>query len=201
MTTYRQDRGFTDYVHKHLAEPLIYSPLNWSTAPFDAEELERMDMHEGVDYLMRVESGDVVGVQERFRDKDYAKYSDATLRYRRDGNKHAERRKSEFYKIIARYLVYGITNGSKRKDKREELSEFLKWVILDLEALRTKFQQKLMVIDGQSGLKHSKCADGKLYCPVMFNRDGSSSFVVVDVPLLHDLWGMECIFAQKGFLE
>ncbi len=200
MAAYYQDRRFTDYVHSQLAEPLIYESLGWSTVPMDAEELERMDINEGVDYVMWKENGDMIGVQERFRDAEYAKYTDATLRYRRDGNRHSARVKSEFYKIRAHYLVYGITNGSKRKQKRETLTGFIKWVILDLDFLRKKFKEGGIVIDRERKWKRCRRDGDKLLCPEMFNHDGSSSFLPFDVPLLKDLWGREPILAEKGFL-
>lgn len=200
MASYYSDRRFTDYVHGHLAEPLIYAPLNWSTAPIDAEELEYQDLHHGVDYQMELHDGNIVGVQERFRGREYAKYSDATLRYRRDNSTVAERVKSEYHKIKARYLVYGITNGSKRRTERDSLTGFLKWVILDLDLFREKVRKRLILVD-EKGESYGRTTEGKLYCPVKFNTDGSSSFLIIDIPRLYRLWGMDCIFAQKGFLK
>ena len=198
---YHQDRGFTDYVHSQLAEPLIYDPLGWASVPMDAEELERMDMHEGVDYVMYDQNRDVVGVQERFRGAEYAKYNDATLRFRRDGNPHRNRVRSEFYKIRAKYLVYGITNGSKHKNKRETLTDFIKWVVLDLDFLRKKFKEGAIAIDRSRKWKTCRRDGDRLLCPEMFNPDRSSSFLPFDVPLLSELWGREPIFSEKGFLS
>ena len=117
MANYSSDRSFTDYVHNHLAIPIIYRKLNWDISEIDAKVLETIDINEGIDYVLNNSSGETVLVQERFHDSFYSKYNDATLRFRRDQNQNPERIKSEFYKIKADYLVYGITNGSKFPEK------------------------------------------------------------------------------------
>lgn len=200
MAKYNADRNFTNYVHDELTIPLIYNKIGWSVQDIDAAELEKMDINEGIDYILLDHSdGRTITVQERFRDNYYKNYNDATLRYRRDSNQNPERIKSEFFKIKADYLVYGITDGSKWPEKRHTLTDFLKWVILDVKFIQSKFkEEKIKIVEDA----RSMCwIDGDiLYCPENFNPDGSSSFIPFDIKLIVQLWGSAPIFSQKGYL-
>jgi len=199
MSLYSQDRGFTDFVHENLAVPIIYNSMDWSVKNIAPTELEKLDINKGVDYVITDGNGMVATVPERFRDNFYSKYNDATLRFRRDFNPNPSRVESEFYKIEADYLVYGITNGKKFIDKRHTLSDFVKWVVLDLRFIQNKYKSKELVIVSDN--KITCWADkGVLYCPENFNPDRSSSFIPFDVPLMFSLWGMGPIVKQKGFL-
>jgi hypothetical protein len=199
MSKYDKDRSFTNYVHEFLAIPLIYDKLGWKIKNIDPAELERKDLNEGIDYVLNDDNGKLIYVQERFRDAYYKNYNDATLRFRRDSNTHPERIESEFYKIKADFLVYGITNGKKFKDKRHTLTDFIKWVILDLRFIRDKYKNAEIEIV-KSHRKTCWIENNVLKCPENFNPDGSSSFVPFDIKLIFDLWGKDPIIAQKGFL-
>jgi hypothetical protein len=198
MANYSSDRSFTDYVHNHLAIPIIYKKLNWDISEIDAEVLKNIDMNEGIDYVLNNRSGETVLVQERFRDSFYSKYNDATLRFRRDQNPNPERIKSEFYKIKANYLVYGITNGSKFPEKRHTLTDFIKWVVLDLEFIRNQFELGKIKIVTSSKI-NCWIEEDVLHCPENFNPDGSSSFIPFDILLLKKLFGNRPIKEQEGY--
>jgi hypothetical protein len=198
MALYNDDRNFTNYVHQHLAVPIIYEPLGWTEKEIDAAQLEFIDINEGVDYVFENEEEYEIKTQERFRDNYYKNYTDCTLRYRRDKNADPTRHESEFYKIKADYLVYGITNGSKFLDKRHTLTDFLKYVVVDLKVLYDKIEQKLIV--PKYGAHVSYIKDGVMIVPIKDNTDDSSSFVAFDVKQLNDLFGDEnIIIAQKGY--
>jgi hypothetical protein len=200
MANYRGDRSFTDYVHVHLARPVIYEPLGWQELDLPADLLKRIDQDHGIDYVVRDRDGRDIRLQERFRESKYQNYTDATLRFRRDQNRHQDRVKSEFYKIEADYLVYGITNGTKELSKRAALTDFLKWVVLDLKLIQQKIKQgKLIIVSEKANRCYVK--NERLYCPENFNADGSSSFVPLDIKLIRKLWGDEPIFAQRGYLH
>ncbi len=98
MSKYDKDRSFTNYVHEFLAIPLIYDKIGWKIKDVDPDELERIDVNEGIDYVLYDNKSNIVFVQERFRDEFYKNYNDATLRFRREFNPHPDRIKSEFYK-------------------------------------------------------------------------------------------------------
>lgn len=200
MTLYKDDRSFTNYVHDELTIPIIYDSIGWKIKEIDAKELERIDINEGVDYVLTdCKNNATIKVQERFRDNYYKNYNDATLRYRRDFNPDPKRVKSEFYKIKADYLVYGITNGSKWPEKRNTLSDFIKWVILDLKIIKSKYKNgKIKIIS--SSRKTCWTQSDVLFCPENFNPDRSSSFLPFDIRLIYRLWGKSPILAQKGFL-
>jgi hypothetical protein len=199
MSKYKKDRSFTDYVHDVLTVPKIYTPLGWTIKTIDAEKLKQKDLNEGIDYILLNENGKTIFIQERFRDEYYKNYSDVTLRFRRQSNPNPKRIKSEFYKIKADYLVYGITNGQKFKEKRQSLTGFIKWAILDLHFIQWKISVGELIIATSS---QRKCwiENEKLYCPENFNPDKSSSFIPFDVNLIVKLWGKTPIIAQEGFL-
>ena len=156
-------------------------------------------MHLGIDYVFKNQHGQIINVQERFRDSFYQKYNDATLRYRRDKNTDPTRMKSEFFKIKSDYLVYGITNGKKFIEKRHTITEFIKWVVIDVNFLKKKYDDGLLKVINSRSL-YCKISNNKLLCPENFNPDGSSSFIPLDVSMLNTLWGSNVIIAQKGFI-
>ncbi len=198
MAHYSEDRSFSNFVHQKLALPLIYAPLAWTEKNMDKTELEKMDIHEGVDYVFSDSQGGEIKIQERFRDDFYTKYKDCTLRYRRDKNADQTRHESEFYKIKADFLVYGITNGSKFAEKRHTLTNFLKYVVVDLRILYAKIDAGL-VVPVRSG-NYSQIVKGKMFVPIKDNTDDSSSFVAFDILQLEELFGKEnIILAQKGY--
>lgn len=141
-------------------------------------------------------------MQERFREKKYQIYDDCTLRYRRDHNKDESRHESEFYKIKADYLVYGILNQSKEEminDKNKGMSSFIKYVIVDLGVLKRKIKEgRIKIVKG--GHRSYITNDGNMIIPEKDNYDNSSSFVALDVKQLQELFGHEdIIIKQVGY--
>lgn len=94
MSKYKNDHVFTDYVHKHLAVPLIYRSSLWTEVQLRKDYAKYIDMMDGIDYVFR--NGDnIMSVQKRFREEKYKDFSDFTIRYRRNENKVEERQESE----------------------------------------------------------------------------------------------------------
>jgi hypothetical protein len=190
-----KDWDFTNYVHDILAVPIIYQKMEWTNVMRD----ENADRDHGIDYFVTQKDGMVIGIQERFRDNYYSKYNDFTIRYRRDRNQYDDRHESEFYKIKAKYLIYGITNGKKFIDARGTLTNFLKYAIIDLGILNKKIEIGRIVIP--NGLHRvSKIQSDILIAAHNFNPDGSSDFIAFDVLMLDKLFGDEGIITyQEGF--
>ncbi len=198
-TSYSFDRPFTNFVHKNIAVPQIYKALGWEEVNLPAEEKERIDIHDSIDYTMRDKSGNIKTVQERFRDNYYStKYNDVTFRYRRDNNPHADRQQSEFFKIKAEFFLYGITNGSKFNFEKE-VSGFSKHCLFLVKPLLQKIESGNIII--KESIHKSYTQGGKLFIPHNFNKDGSSSFIAFDIPSLNRLWPGEIIILQKGFYQ
>ncbi len=196
-TNYNHDRPFTNYVHSKVAIPLIYNPLGWNEVSMSDEEKVRIDINDSIDYTMIDSEGNIKTIQERFRDNYYnTKYNDVTFRYRRDNNPHFDRRESEFYKIKAKYFLYGITNGSKFRYE-QEVTGFSKYCLFFVQPLITKIETGDIII--KENIYKSYTQGGKLFIPHNFNKDGSSSFIAFDVPALEKLWPGEIIIQQKGF--
>jgi hypothetical protein len=197
MSKYKNDRAFTDYVHKNIALPLIYRPLNWTEVTLRTDYAEYIDMMDGIDYVFR-NGNAIMSVQERFREEKYKDYSDFTIRYRRDDNKIAERHQSEYYKMKAHYFTYGIIDSSKNKVNPD--SRFLKYAIINLKKVYEKLDSKSIFIS-DNGENTCKIVNGnRIECPVKYNNDGSSSFFPIDISYLTQLWGNDMVIAQKGFL-
>lgn len=200
FTNYSTDRSFTDYVHNNIAIPKVYREIGWTQHNIDPESLEYLDVQKGIDYLFKAPDGSIKTVQERFLEKMYANYSDFTIRYRRDESSYNDRIRSEYYKMAADYFTYGITNGMK--SDFSSATDFLKVAIIDLKRVYHKIDEGLIVIRNNN---QKKCRiineDGmsKIECPVLFNRDRSSSFFPIEINYIIDLWGEEMVVYKKGF--
>ncbi len=195
MASYQADRAFSEYIHQHLALPL-YAKVGWRVVSLDEADAQDFDMGKGIDRVVW-DGRRMCTLQERFRERKYAAYSDFTIRYRRDRSPYAGRRLSEFFKLRADYFAYGIANGSKRRP--ESCTAFLKFALIDLKALYRHIEAgQIRIVE--DGSRTCRMDEGVLICPVQYNRDGSSSFVPFDVPLLWHRWGRAVVVMQEGFL-
>ncbi len=199
MSAYTSDRAFTDYIHRHLALDLIYTPILWTQVDLDAAYAEKIDMQQGIDYIFRDKNGKLKTVQERFREVKYQRYSDFTIRYRRDGNKHQDRQQSEYYKMKADYFTYGITNCYKSA-ALDRCTDFVKYAIIDLKKVYEKIDAGEIIIR-DNGKIFCTLEDRKIICPIKYNHDGSSSFFPIEIGFLVQIWGKEIILSQKGFMS
>ncbi len=197
MSSYNTDRDFTDYIHTNLALPIIYKPINWTQVNLDYDYAKEIDMQQGIDYIFRDYNGNLKTVQERFREVKYQKYSDFTIRYRRDENIYQDRHKSEYYKMKADYFTYGITNCYK--NSRSGCTGFVKYAIIDLKKVYEKIDAGDIIIR-DNGKNVCTLENNKIICPVKYNRDGSSSFFPIEISFLVQLWGKEIIVSQEGFI-
>lgn len=197
MSRFKLDKAFTDYVHTHIAGSQIYEPMGWKQVNFNKSYGIHIDKSDGIDYVFLI-ANQLITVQERFREARYKTYTDFTIRYRRDHHKEDAHHQSEFYKLKAQYFVYGIANGDK-KDLPSN-SSFLKYAVIHLKHFYEKIDNGDIRITSQA-LKHSRIAeDGIIECPVITNRDRSSSFIPIDIVQLLDLFQDEVVISQKGFI-
>lgn len=196
-TKYDFDRSFTNYVHKNLAVKVIYSQLNWVEKEVDPGYLESVDLNDGVDYFFTDKNADrTVSVQERFRESKYQTYNDFTIRFEREYNPHEERKLSEYYKLKADYFVYGTINSSK--ENVGSATDFIKFAVIDIKKLQQLIDANEIVIDRELRSRTCTMIDGKMHCPINYNKDYSSSFFPVDIGLLKK-HHPELILLQKGF--
>ena len=195
---YKKDRKFTDFVHKEIATPVIYNKLGWKEKLLDSELAAKIDMENGVDYIFINGAAKEIKIQERFRDQKYKNFNDFTIRYRRDFNENKSQHQSEFYKLKADYLVYGITNTTKENIDVNQSLNFIKFAIVNLKVLFNKLRNEQITI--KEKIKQSKIEDNKLIVPVLYNKDKSSSFIAFDIEQLCDLFSYDrIILIQKGF--
>ncbi len=196
---YSSDRIFTDYIHEKLAIPLIYDLLGWKTQNVNSIMANNVDITNAVDaFLVDCKNNKIITAQERFREIKYQQYSDFTIRYEREFNPHEERKKSEFFKLDADVFVYGIINSSK--DCKELATKFVKYVVIDINVLKSLFDEELIIVDKK--LNGTRCIekDKKIICPVNYNKDKSSSFIPIDIKLLIKLFSnRNVIIKNYGF--
>ncbi len=185
MSNYSSDRKFTDYIHKNLARRYIYPSLGWEEVTLVGECAEFCDMNVGIDYFFKNTKNQIITVQERFRESRYSIYDDFTLRYRREHNTHQDRIKSEFYKIKAQYMVYGIANC--KKENWESCTSLLKYAVIDLDMVKRLIKEEKIIIDGEMGGYISTLENGVIRVPVVSNRDMSSSFLPINVRDLREI--------------
>ncbi|MFZ2430942.1 MAG: hypothetical protein WAW57_07345 [Lutibacter sp.] len=197
MAPYISDRQYTNYIHDNVALPIVYNVLGWNQMKLEDAYAEHIDMQNGIDYVFK-QNNVIKTVQERFREKKYSMYSDFTIRYRRDGNIHADRRESEYYKMQASFFTYGITNCLKTDVT--QCTDFLKYAIIDLEKVYAKIDSGEIIIR-DNGRNTCRIIDDKIIeCPVKYNNDGSSSFFPIEISFLVQLFGNDIIIAQNGFI-
>lgn len=80
-----------------------------------------------------------------------------------------------------------------------ECTDFVKFAVIDLNNVSDNIKNNQIIIE-DNGHKTCEIREGKLICPVKYNRDGSSTFVPIYIANLVKLWGNELIISQKGFV-
>ena len=197
-TSYQSDRAYTDFIHQHVALPQVYRPLGWKPFRLSDSEREELDVHHGIDRVFSRTDGALVTIQERFRTARYTNYQDVTFRYRRDHHANVERRYSEFYKIQADYLLYGTLDSDSKDPSQLADAAFQKVALIHLPPLWNKLETGEAIID-ETASGRCRWEGGKLVIPVNHNRDGSSSFIAWDIPLIAQHWPRQIIRYQRGF--
>ncbi|MCU9534035.1 hypothetical protein [Streptococcus sp. CSL10205-OR2] len=205
MNNYFDDRDFTDYVHDKLAVPIIYEQLQWKPDIINIDYANKRDMSDGIDYQATDDMGFKITIQERFRDEFYKNYNDFTIRYTRSNSKTPQERKSEFFKISATHFLYGITNGKKFLDKRDTLTDFVKYIVIDVSVLKKLFRVGIIKVpENCSSKSRIAIENGKkiLYTAKRKNNDGSSEFIGIDPSLLKEVLRDkidDLVILQRGF--
>ena len=191
---YKSDREFTDFVHTNLACKIIYPKLNWEIQDLNLKMLNNIDTRNAIDKNIIK----TVTIQERFREKKYSNYTDFTIRYKRDHNQFDERKLSEYFKLDADYFVYGIIDESKANVYKAK--SFLKYCVIDINKIKEYIDLEKIIIRENTNLKKCIIENNKLICPVIENRDYSSSFFPIDIVMLSMLFEDDNIIVlQEGF--
>lgn len=193
---YKEDRIFTDKMHKKYAIPFIYNKLKWKEQNIDDKLNEYQDIFSAIDYEFLDEKDCKILVQERFRKSKYSEFNDFTIRYERPENEEVLEQKSEFYKM-KRYLrtcksEFYLVYAFEPPYFNDTLKKF---VIVDLKKLFKHIDDKeICILDGNENIT-DKC---KMKIKVQKNRDKSSTFVSFDVNELISLFD-DVIKQQIGF--
>jgi hypothetical protein len=199
MKKFDKDFIFTKKVHDKLAKKIIYEKLNWQIQELNINIAKSLDVNNAVDrFAYDKNSKKIITIQERFREKKYFNYSDFTIRYKREKNNNTDRVNSEFFKLDCDYFVYGIIDESK--ENVDNSKKFLKFVVIDVFELKNLFKINRIVINDKSNSKKCIFVNNVLTCPVIYNKDDSSSFVPIDVfELINNFFDSKVILKQEGF--
>jgi hypothetical protein len=199
MKKFDKDIIFTKKVHDKLAKKIIYEKLNWQIQELNINITKSLDVNNAVDrFAYDKNSKKIITIQERFREKKYFNYSDFTIRYKREKNKNANRVNSEFFKLDCDYFVYGIIDETK--ENVDNSKKFLKFVVIDVLELKNLFNTNRIIINDKSNSKKCTFFNNILTCPVIYNKDNSSSFVPIDVfELINNFFDSKVILKQEGF--
>jgi len=181
--SYKIDRTFTDKAHK-LAVVSVYPLLEWTE--FNEPDIFNLDINHGIDYVFTDKYNKKITVQERFRRHTSATYDSITIRYKRDNSiKH---NLSEFFKIKANYLLYAVLNESE--------TDFISVNILDVSFFLNEYNNDNIIIQ-DNGKTNSSILSDKIICPIVYNKDGSSSFIAINYKHLITQYQNNCIIFNK----
>lgn len=179
----KRDWQFSDKVHEKVME-VVYGP----TSGLVIKASEKDDLSKGIDYLFfskNRQSDKPLYIQERFRElnKYTASCEEFTLRFRRSNSLSDTQKLSEFFKIKAHCLVYGVT--SEAKQHIEDGGDFnLKHVVvIKLKKLMKAIDNGLIIIDNNEDNQRSKpyLKDERPVAIVKHNKEdklGNSSMLV-----------------------
>lgn len=174
---FKKDYNFSEKVHQ-VAKSIIYKE-NILLEKASVKE----DNENGIDYFVNV-NGDIVSIQERFRIKNnITKDSlEFTLRYKRPNSLSDNQKKSEYFKIKADFLVYGIINNENKDDNIDSIT-FLRYVVINLKELRRAIRDNKIYIDENLKSEKPYSDNQKIYAIVKENKeekDGNSQFLIFD---------------------
>lgn len=195
---YPDRRKFSDAVHSSIA-PKVYQYLGWELDDARDEDYRRnADLTDGIDYYILV-GGHHRTVQERFRRQSYARYNDITLRYTYPNNTE-DRKNSEWFKITADYMIYGIADtDAKDAGQITGNNRFVKLVVIDLRRFSLLVDDEKITV-GSS--RQSEIKNGTLIGGLQKNKkhagDNPSTFAVFDVRDLFKI-NPDLIILEKGY--
>ncbi len=173
------DWAFTDAVH-NLALQDIYKPGFTISKASSTDDLQH-----GIDYWSVSKSGKVISIQERFRTLNkFTENSDEfTLRYGRPNSQSSEQTESEFFKIKAQMLLYGITETA---DRKEIPDKFKRWVIVDVPGLlEAVLDGSILIDENENNKRHIPYLRNSVPVAVVKNNyergSGNSSLLIFSV--------------------
>jgi hypothetical protein len=201
----KNDWSFTDQVHQSLAMKRFYEPNKLGVVKATKYE----DLSKGIDYWAKKIDSEhhchnrVYAFQERFRKlSSYTKNSkEFTLRFERNNSLSQKQRFSEFYKIKARFFLYGILNTQEMNED----SDFLRYCVIDLDVLKKAIADNLISIDYNLDNKKNNAyvIGSKPVAIVKTNHEdkkGNSSFLVFNVQhILKLLPDLKIVTFESGY--
>lgn len=195
------DWKFSDKVHQYVLENEIYNHHFFNLKEV-TKATKREDQDEGIDYWAVCSDGRY-SIQERFRElSKYTKNSlEFTLRYERNGSISNNQKKSEFFKIKANYLLYGITENQKVDSKITGLKRF---VFINIQELYKEINNGNIIIDENKENRLEPYVNKEnIPCAIVKknheNKSGNSSLVIFNVSHLYEI-NKNIVFSSEGYL-
>lgn len=195
------DWNFTDKVHKHVLDKKIYNHTFDNFCSIEKASLKE-DQENGIDYWIFCQNNKY-SIQERFR--ELYKYTENsfefTLRYERNNSISNNQKKSEFFKIEADFLLYGITENKKSDFNISGLKRF---VFIDLNELFKEIHLGNIVIDENKNNKNQPYLKNNIPHAIIKqnheDKTGNSSLIIFNV--LHlNLINKNIVLNSQGYFN
>lgn len=198
----KTDWSFSDNAHSTALE-IIYKKFANIVSVEKANKSD--DLNNGIDYWVSYKKEKEIiteSVQERFRllGKFTENSQEFTLRYKRENSQRENEKQSEFFKIKADYLLYGITTNQATN---ENVIGFKRYVFIDLNLLLKEINKDNINIDENLDNKKNNpyISNDKVYAIVKNNyedKSGNSSLLIFDV---RDVIGLnpDIVVYQYGY--
>lgn len=205
---YIDRRKFTDKAHS-LWMHKIYKIFKWSQLPHDENDYKTYedDVNQGIDYVVKNTSGQLITIQERNRTGTSAmQYNDITIRYSYpEYSQNAQL--SEHFKIKADVMIYTVIG--KQPTFLSELNpnqSYDKIVVINFNLLKKYIKSKHIQIHKEltssSSILKRINNQNILLSPLRHNKsnpnDSPSDFIVFDVNHLYQI-DPKIIGYDKGF--
>lgn len=158
-----EDWGFSNRVHEAACNFAYKKGCIIKKATF------KDDCENGIDYFATMPNGNNFSIQERFRtlNKFTINSQEFTIRYSRPTSISENQKQSEFFKIKADLLLYGITNNENKNFNVPV--EFRRFVVVNLRDLFKAINNDEILIDEN--------LDNKRYKPYISNTGKINAIV------------------------
>lgn len=197
----QNDWKFSNRVHEAACDFVYKEGCIVSKATF------KEDSENGIDYWVKMPSGKNISVQERFRtlNRFTINSQEFTLRYSRPDSLSENQKKSEFFKIKADLLLYGITNNEDRKS--DNPIDFRRFIVINLrELFRAINNGDILIDENEDNKKHKPYIlnSGKIHSIVKSNIEdssGNSKLIIFNAAHISTLNNYKIISKEFNYIK
>lgn len=197
----QEDWNFSNRVHEAASSIAYKKDSIISKATFQE------DSENGIDYWAKTPNGKNLSIQERFRtlNRFTINSQEFTIRYTRPNSTSENQKKSEFFKIKADLLLYGITNNENKNT--ENPVEFRRFVVVNLHELFRAINNNDITIDENLDNKKNKPYLSSLGIVTAISKDnvedskGNSKLLIFNVSHILKLKNYKIILKEYNYIN